>query len=145
MNKLCPAICLLVLLTACGKYSHEFELDERSFGSDTIQMIEHDTGIDLATNAHGLNFFYTPPIDPAFAAKIEIPADSRTNLLVQLSRMKAEEIHVSSALGPRFKWWTPAQGKVLFDRQEMRTEGYLHAVLTEEGDRTILYLEWATR
>ena len=48
-------------------------------------------------------------------------------------------------LNDRFKWWTAAQAKVLIERQEMRTNNYLHAILAEEGGRTILYLECDTR
>jgi hypothetical protein len=145
MKNLCRTLCLLLLLTGCSKYDHDFELDERSFGRDTIRMIERDSGITLPADARGLNFFYKAPIDPAFAAKIEIPAGSRSNVLARLSELKMEQIHVSGPLGPRFKWWTPAQAKVVIERQEMRTEAYFHAILTEEGDRIILYLEWCVR
>lgn len=48
-------------------------------------------------------------------------------------------------LGPQFKWWVPKDAKVLFDRKELRKNGTLvHAILTEEQSRIILYLEWYT-
>jgi hypothetical protein len=137
------ALALLLLVTGCSKYDHNFELGERSFGRETLQKIEHDTEIGLPADARGLNFFYQAPIDPAFAAKIEISAASQTNLLRQLSEIEQRGVQVSGTLGPRFKWWTPAQGKVLIERQRKADSTYLHVILVEDQGRTILYLEWS--
>jgi hypothetical protein len=135
---------LLLLVIGCSKYDRDFEIDERSFGNDTIQFIEQHSQIDLPTGARGLNFFYKAPIDPGFAAKIEIPSVSRDDMLGRLLKIKKEEVHVSGALGPRFKWWIPSQSKKLIDREGINNDCYIHGILTEEEGRIIFYIEWST-
>ena len=134
---------LLLLVIGCSKYYRDFELDERSFDHATMQMIQTNTGIDLPPDAHGLNFLYKAPIDPSFVAKIEIPAGSQAALLAQLATITNEDVHVSGAVGNRMKWWTPTQGKVLIDRQRTGGDTYYHAILTDDGGRLFLYLDWS--
>jgi hypothetical protein len=57
-----------------------------------MEMIRHDTGLSIPKGARGLNFAYSPPIDPAFLARIEIPADSRESVETQLAALKENRI-----------------------------------------------------
>jgi hypothetical protein len=74
------AILLLlgIALIGCGRDFKEYELDESSFGADTMKLIEDASGIDIPDDAKGLRFHYIPPIDPIYFAEIEIPAHRET-------------------------------------------------------------------
>ena len=132
-----------MLLVGCSRYYHDFELDAHSFDRKTMDMIETNIGFRLPQGTRGLNFFYKAPIDPSFVARIEIPTSAEAALLARLSSITNEDMHVMSAVGERFKWWTPSKGKVLIDRQRTGGDTYYHAVLTDEGDRLLLYLDWS--
>jgi len=106
-------------------------------------MIEEDSGIILPSDAHGLNFFYKAPIDPAFVAKIQIPAASKEEILQRISKIQNVKVNITGALGPKFSWWLPAKAKVLIDRETSTGSSYLRVILTEENERIILYIESA--
>ena len=57
-----------------------------------MEMIRHDTGLSIPKGARGLNFAYSPPIDPAYLARIEIPAESRASVETQLAALKENRI-----------------------------------------------------
>ena len=90
-----------------------------------------------------MNFYYTPPIDPAYIAKIEIPPSSKEDVIKTLSTIKNEDIHFMGSLGTKVSWWIPKGAKVLVDHQEfVGTGNYLHVILAEEDSTIILYIEW---
>ena len=123
-----------------------YELDSRSFDSKTLQRIQSDTGIILPAGARGLNFYYKPPIDPAYIAKIEIPLKSKEDVIKTLSVITNDDnLHTMGSLGTKVSWWVPKGAKTLMDRQRQRFIGpgnYLHVMLTEEDATVILYIEW---
>ena len=55
---LCACFLTLLFFIGCDRHLHDFELDERSFDRESMQMIQDETHLVLSTNAHGLNFFY---------------------------------------------------------------------------------------
>jgi len=142
MRQLTTIIGGLLILAGCGKSYHNFELDEQSFDQETRQSIEKAIGFQLPTNARGLNYYYKAPIDPSFVARFEIPSTARGEMLRSLSAITNLDVHVVGAVSERVKWWTPKKGKILIDRQRINGESYCHAILTDEGDRLILYLDW---
>lgn len=147
MIKKATTLILLALIAGCGwhdsRYYHDFELNEHSFDQRTMQLIETNIGFRLPAQAHGINFFHKAPIDPSFVAKIEIPAASKNTLIERLSSLTNEEVHVIGPVGERFKWWTPTKDKILVERQRFGGEIYQHAILTDDGGRLILYLDWS--
>ena len=138
------SILTVLLIAGCGRDAREHELDSKSFDSKTLQRIQSDTGIALPAGARGLNFYYTPPIDPAYIAKIEIPLSSKEDVITTLSGVENDEnMHATESLGTKVRWWIPKGAKVLMDRQRfVGTGNYLHVILTEEGATVILYIEW---
>jgi hypothetical protein len=136
------SVLALSLLSGCDRHMHDFELGEKSIDSATMKEIETDSGVALPIGAHGLNYFYKAPIDPGFAAKIEIPAGSKDEMIATLAKIKDEELHGDGGLGERFRWWVPKNPKKLIDRQSSDGTSYIHAILTDEDARIILYLEW---
>jgi len=144
VSRLLYLFVLSSLLSACGRGYSDYELNEQSFDLDTMKLIQAESGVTLPAGAHGLNFYYKAPIDPAFAAKIRIPKDSEPEMMRTLSAIKSEDVNVIGTLGSRLKWWVPNNAKTLLDRQSTAGNAYLRATLTDEADGTILYLEWAT-
>ena len=143
MKRVMPVIGLCLLLFGCSKYYRNFELDERSFDRETLQLIEKAFGFPLSTNARGLNYYYKAPVDPSFVAKVEMPSSARSEILQRISAITNEDVHVAGAISERVQWWTPTRGKILIDRQRTSVEAYQHAILAEEGGCLILYLEWS--
>ncbi len=135
-------VALLYAGLGCDRRIRSYELDRTTFDAKTLQMIQADTGIALPAGARGLNFHYEPPIDPAYVARIEIPASSKDDVIRMLSAIELNEVHVSESLGTKVRWWIPRDVKRLVDRQAFVRSNYLHVVLTEEGGALILYIEW---
>ena len=138
-----PLLLAVLLFSGCGRGYRNYELDRTSFDTKTLQMIQSDTGIALPAGARGLNFYYKPPIDPAYIAKIEIPLNSKEDMIKMLSAIKNDDnIHASESLGAKLSWRMPKSAKVVVERQTFVGGNYLHATLTEEDAAVILYIEW---
>jgi hypothetical protein len=148
MTRLCLLLSAILFITGCGdsRYGHAFELDQSTFDADAMQLIRHDTGILIPAGARGLNFTYTPPIDPAYLARIEIPPESRGALEAQLAALKENRIESTGGLSTKTPWWRPTQGKVIVDKQvfDGNHGTTLHAILAIEGETLILYIDWST-
>lgn len=135
-------ILVSLLLTGCGsRWYGEFELDETTFDSEAMQTIKDDTGFDLPEGTRGLGFRYSPPIDPSFVARLEIPKEYRNKVLKQIEAIPNEGIRMSEGPGEKVTWWPPSQGLVIIDRDCRQANNYFRAILTQEGDRVVLYLD----
>jgi len=144
MRTLVLVIPTVLVFLGCGRDAQQYELDSKSFDSRTLQRIQSDTGIALPPGARGLNFYYKPPIDPALIAKIEIPQNSTADLIKTLSAIENDgNIHNMETMGTKVTWWIPKGTKPLVDRQRFTGPGnYLHVILTEDGEKVVLYIEW---
>lgn len=120
-----------------------YQLDEKSFGAKTLSIIQSDSGVKLPTGSRGIKFIYLPPIDPSWAAKIEIPKEASATMLAELSKFAGEQINIIGESGPRTNWWHNQKSKVLIDRQSSPMGNYLRMTLTEEAGSIFLYIEWA--
>lgn len=148
LTRVCLLLSAILFLSACGqsRYDRAFELDQSTFDAEAMQMIRNDTGLTVPAGARGLNFSYTPPIDPAFVARIEIPAESRAAIETQLAALKENRINGTGGLSTKTPWWRPTQGKVIVDKQvfDPNHGTNLHAILVTEGETLILYIDWST-
>ena len=134
------------VLTGCSdsRWLREFELNEMSFDSEAMQMVKDDSGLTIPNEAKGLNFRYSPPIDPSFVARIEIPEDYKDDIVEQVKVIQNKEINISGGPGEKVDWWPPPIGAVIIDKQCRQADGdYFRAVITEEEGRTILYVSHA--
>lgn len=120
-----------------------YQLNEKSFGPKTLSIIQSDSGVSLPSGSRGLRFVYAPPIDPSWAAKIEIPKEAVPSLLARLSRTPDVKVNISGEMGPRMTWWRAEDANILIDRQSEPMGNYLRTTLTDEEGVTILYIEWA--
>lgn len=140
------ALFATLLLSGCAdsRWLREFELDEESFDAVAMKMVRDGSGLTIPNGSTGLNFRYSPPIDPSFVARIEIPEDSRNKILSEIEAISNEEINISGGPGEKVDWWPPVAGTVIIDRQCFQTDGdYFRAILAEEHGRTILYVSHA--
>jgi hypothetical protein len=107
-------------------------------------MVRDDSGLTIPRGAKGLNFRYSPPMDPSFVASIEIPEGSRNKILAEIEAISNEEINISGGPGEKVAWWPPKDETVIIDRQYHQPDGdYFRAILTEVDGRTILYVSHA--
>ena len=120
-----------------------YQLNEKSFGPKTLSKIQSDSGVSLPAGCRGLWFVYSPPIDPSWAAKIEIPKGAEASLLAELSKLPDKKINIFGEMGPTMPWWRTKEATVLLDRQSSPLDNYLRTTLAHEGGATVLYIEWA--
>ena len=134
----------ILCIVGCGSdIGKDYSLDEKSFDADTLKMIEQRTGIQLPSDAQGLNMFYQgSQIDPSFIAKIKIPQSSREAIARQIKEIPNKDGSVSGSLAEKVNWWTPSKSTIHTERQFTVDMNYVHAILCQENGRWILYVEW---
>ena len=129
-----------------SRWFRAFELDENNFDSEAMQMVKDDTGLVLPEGTRGLNFRYSPPIDPSFTARIEIPREAREMMLKQIESIPNEVMNIHDEPSEKGTWWPPTKAVVIIDRLCLQSESgsaYLRVILTIESGRTILYVDHA--
>ena len=141
-------VSLLVLCLAClgcGRDLGEYELDQASFGADTIARIERESGVDLPDGSKGLKFRYLPPIDPIVFAKLEIPSEKKQAIEAQISALTIRgNAFPSNFANDRCEWWPSRPANVLVSKQAFANGYYIEAHLVEEGGQLLLYLKYFT-
>ena len=136
-------LCLVCL--GCGMDSTEYELDESSFGADTITQIEKESAIDLPDGSKGLKFHYIPPIDPIVFAKLEIPAEKRKVMETRIAALTfSGNSFPRNFANDRCKWWPSNPENVVISKQAFTNGYYIEAYLVQEKGQLILYLKYFT-
>lgn len=148
---------LLAVLFAAGcsdsidsRYDHEFELNELTFDTEAMEQIQKMSGFTIPENSRGLNFAYRPPMDPEFAAQIEIPPASKETVLKQIEVREGQAIKSSGGLPDKVSWWPRTPENVLSEKRIFKSDsktsnnGYFHVILTRENDKFILYINHHT-
>lgn len=122
---------------------NERDQDEKTFQARTYTHIERESGFKLPPNAKGLNFYYWPPIDPGFAAKLRIPFESKAQLITQIEKIQNTGNAIFTPVGARQKWWISENAKIILERKVENGSSYFLIFLVEEGEDLILYLEYS--
>lgn len=150
-------LALVVVLSGCGRnpadpqldwsrddwHGGDRHLDETTFDYATLEMVQRETGIQLPDGSRGLNMFYQGSgIDPAFVAKVHIPDSSREELASRLEEIRNKDGTVHGSLTEVVTWWTPPNGIIRVQRQFDRGGDYVRAILCQEDNQLVLYLEW---
>jgi hypothetical protein len=145
MKRSFAIVSLAFALTGCGNW-HEGNrrLDEKTFDSAALAMVQKETGIDLPDGSRGLRMFYdgTSSIDPSFVAKIQIPEASGDELAKRIEQIRNHDGTVSSSLADKVTWWTPSNGVIRVQRQFNPRGDYIRAILSQETNQLVLYVEW---
>ncbi|MCP3926546.1 MAG: hypothetical protein GY714_28635 [Desulfobacterales bacterium] len=142
-------VCILILSLVFGGCSSdsrdltEYELDEGSFGADTIAKIEKESGIDIVDGAKGLKFYHIPPIDPMIFAKIQIPVEKGEVIEKRLKDLTVFSFPKSFA-DDRCNWWPSSPKNVIFSKYTFNNGYYIEAYLIQEEQQLILYLKYFT-
>ncbi len=146
MKKTILTCILFFTFLGCSRWYEEFELNENSFDSDAMQYIEEISGLDLPENANGLKFYYKPPIDPCFIAKIEIAATDKQTIEKQIKGFKAyDSVPVLGREWNFRDWWPEKIDNEIVSKIYYREDsGYIFAYLIKEKEQLILYLKHIT-
>jgi len=139
------AVAVVFVLKGARKYGPDrYAHDAQTFTSADLQMIATNIGVVLPSGTKGLRVVYDhySCIDPAFVAKLQVPAEDKT-LARQIQGIKAQEIHVSNALSERTSWWTPVLTGTSVDKQFHTADAYARVILCQENGASILYVEWS--
>lgn len=76
-----------------SRYDHEFELNAVTFDAEAMEQIQKMSGFTIPENSRGLYFAYRRPMDPEFAAQIEIPPASNETVLKQIEPREGQATH----------------------------------------------------
>ena len=123
-----------------------YELDANAFDDATLNLIRDRTGLALPPDIKGLNFHYYPPIDPGFAAKLEVSPASRQAVIDMLSTVPNNAPHFASSYGSELDWWDADRTAVVLGRRTNSGMGeFLKLILTEKDDRVLLYIGYGIK
>lgn len=131
-------------LLGCGRGLREHDLDQDSFGADTIKLIEDASGIKMPPGAKGLRFHYIPPIDPIYFAKIGLPDTARETIEAQMDRMHSSGTFPDNFANDRCNWWPAGFTNTLKSAKSASGNSCLELYLMKEDGQLILYLKYFT-
>ena len=144
---------LALMLTGCDPgagsvrledSTSDHKLDETTFDAKALALVQKDTGIQLPDGSRGLNMFYQgSTLDHSFVAKIQIPDSSGDELAGRIEKIRHENGTIGGSLTEKVSWWTPSTGTIRARRQFNPGGDYVRAILSQEEDRLVLYVEWA--
>ena len=146
-------ICLMFVIAGCGRtnrrnINRDFTLDAKTFDAESLKMISERTGIAFPKGSRGLNMFNKGRpngpsfIRPSFVARIEIPASSSQAFLTEIGQIPTHDMGVIHPLAESVNWWKPSSASIRLERQDGDMKRYIHAVICNENEKWILYLEW---
>lgn len=142
-------IILVIVATIIGAavafyHSANYTLDPSSFTTDALALVEKEIQLPLPQGSRGLNMVYKGyQIDPAFVAKIEIPADAEMGLKSRIERIANQEWHAIGSLSEKVSWWKPAKNETTIERNYTVKSSLAQVILCHEGSQVVLYVEWS--
>ncbi len=137
-------VLLLIGLLAARFFvrSADYTLAETNFTKDALTVVETHSRLKLPDKSRGLNMVYEGSRgDPAFVAKIEIPADAVDTVKRQIEKRANEDYNPIGALSEKVPWWNPAQLKVVVERKYTVNSSYVHVMLCNESQQVVLFVE----
>jgi len=134
---------IALVLAGCDYKVGDYQLDESTFDDAAIAMVQKETGIQLPDGSRGLKMLYQgSAIDPSFLAKIQIPESSKEEIVNHIGEIEHQDGTVNGSLTEKVRWWSPSSGTIITQRQSTPEGNYIRAILCQEGDQLVLYLEW---
>jgi hypothetical protein len=144
MRSLTAVLMLCIALVGCSRNFTEHELDEHSFGTDTMATIQKESGLSFPNGCKGLKYHYKPPIDPIVFAKVQVP-DAAAKLMEQrISGLTNSPANFpNNFANERCQWWPTNLQNVLISKKAFN--GYfVEAYLVKENGVVVLYLKYFT-
>jgi hypothetical protein len=91
----------------------------------------------------GLHFRYKPPVDPAFIARLEIPAGAREEMIKKIEAIQKQDMgRRADSLWAGVSWWPPAVARAIAETRGLHDGNDVWLVLTEENERLVLSVEF---
>ncbi len=139
-------LCLALLGCSMDSIDYtEYELNEGSFGADTIAKIENESGIDLPDGVQGLNFYHIPPIDPIVFAKLKIPSETSKVMEIQITSLTySAHSFPKNFANDKCQWWPSNPKNVVVAKEAFNNGYYIEAYLVKEKEHLILYMKYFT-
>lgn len=135
----------LVLSGCRDKYFSEHELDSTQFEEETMTYIEETVNLDIPDNAKGLNFYYKPPVDPIFLAKIQIPEESEQEIKAQIIELTDIDDFPDNFGNFDFRWWLSDTDEIIVSRKAYVDGYFVEAYLVRDStDELVFYLKYFT-
>jgi len=122
----------------------EYELDENSFGADTILKIEKESGVDIPDEAKGLKFHHIPPIDPIVFAKIQVPSKTGKLMEKRIKSLPDYDPFPKNFANDRCKWWPSNPKNVIVSKGAFNNGYYIEAHLLQEKEQFLFYIKYFT-
>lgn len=135
------------LLAGCGlKFGDDYTLDAASFDTNSLDTVANVSRLQLPDGVRGLNMVYRGSgIDPALIAKLEIPPESASNLVFQISSIQGKsKASASETLTRGHSWWTEKSLTVEIHKKLILGSEYLELIFGKEEGKWILLVKWFT-
>jgi len=135
---------LLTALSGSNFSNADYNLDEKSFTTESLKLIEEHTSISLPVGSRGLHMFYQESqcVDPSFVAKVEIPEASKDLLIKQIEGIQNIDFKLVNQLAKQVKWWEPSNALIYIERKFTSKTGNVHILVCYEHERWVIYVEW---
>jgi hypothetical protein len=122
--------------------SSDYNLSETNFTKGALTVVQTHSELTLPDGSRGLNMVYRGSRgDPAFVAKVEIPADAVDSVKQQIERCANEDYNATGTLSDTVAWWNPAQLRVILERKYTVGSSYVHVFLCHEDRHVVLFVE----
>ena len=147
MKKLLITLIILVVvaivIAASFYHSANYTLDQSSFTTNALAMVEKQTRLKIPQGSRGLNMVYEGfKVDPAFVAKIEIPTNAEMGLKSQIEGISNQEYHPIGLLSEKVSWWKPAKNETALERTYAVNSSLARLILCHQDGQIVLYVEW---
>lgn len=149
MKTLVFLIAAALALSGCKSglsFGDDVELSGAAFDHTKLAEITKLTGIHFPTGSKGLEYYYQGSgIDDALAAKVQIPADRVSELILNPVFSTGSNSKPSIQIGKSKTWWKIDGLTDRVDRTlNLPKARFLEVTLGKEGSDTVLYLSWIT-
>ena len=127
-----------------SRWGKPFSLSLGEFDDEIYNHITHQTGINLPLGSVGHQFSYSPPIDPAIIAKIEIPYESITKLTAHLKALHNEDKKINSTGGlvEQSSWWYTTSNNIIVESNNyFQKHQLLEAAIVEIEGKYFLFID----
>jgi hypothetical protein len=137
-------LAIAVVGTMCWRFhSRSYTLNQSTFSTNALALIENNTGLKFPKGSQGLNMFYDGEhVDPSFIAKIEIPSNGVLDLKTQILNKPKGDYHPVGLLSEKTTWWNPAKSEIIIQGQYTVESSFVNLVLCQRNNQTILFVEW---
>ena len=114
---------------------------EKLEAAEWTEVIQRYCGLRFPAEARGLNVYGRTMMDLHFYAKVEMPGHSWEAVAQQIDAIVSDEIETEMVNGYP-EWWKPENIKQ--EKRYKLNNVHVHAIMAEEDEGRVLYLEGRT-